>query len=110
MRTSLAYALLLLTSLALAAAGEPAKAPLPTLETPLACTLQGLANTPPKPLFQTTLQAPCMGYTVCQDNSEVSCYSGQSVCMISDSCWVICEDNIVHYCPGAQSRPECVVY
>jgi hypothetical protein len=112
-RMFLACASLLLTSLPLAAAGTPAPAPAPplNLEAPAVCPLGSLVNTgPQKPTFLTTYPGPCTVGLACSDGSYQYCSSSFSVCMLQEGCWIICEDNVVHRCPGTERDPECAVY
>jgi hypothetical protein len=112
-RIFLACASLLLVSLPLAAAGTPARAPAPPLNlgAPAVCPLGSPANTgPQKPTFLTTYQGPCAVEVACSDGSHQYCSSSFAACMMQEGCWVICEDNVIHRCPGTERDPECVVY
>ncbi len=112
-RMFLACASLLLVSLPLAAAGTPAPAPAPPLNlgAPAVCPLGSFPNTGLQKLtFLTTYPGPCSVGVACSDGSYQYCSSSSAVCMMQEGCWVICEDNVVHRCPGTEQDPACVVY
>jgi hypothetical protein len=108
-RLSLAFTLLLLGSLSLAAVDAPAVAPQPIFQAPGGNCPLGKNAPMEKPMFKSYLPPTCIAYTTCSDGSSVSCPpSYSSGCLWKDGCYVICDDNSVIYCPGARQDPACI--
>jgi hypothetical protein len=109
-----AYALLLLGSLSLLAAGAPAPARPATGAPPAVCSLPGLksAKLTPKPSFKSVIPPPCYAYTECPGGSSISCpnVSYDANCTSSDGCWVDCGQDGFLFCPGQENNPACFIY
>ena len=112
-RLALAYALLLLCSLSLAAADTPAVQLEAALSEPVSCNTVGIPGTGiPKPMPKSYIPPPCIGYTECPGGGSISCpnVSYYSNCWVSDGCWVDCNEEGFLFCPGQQGAPGCEIW
>lgn len=113
-RISLAFTLLFLGSLSLAAADAPAVAALPIFQAPGGtCSALGQNALMKKPMYLSTtfLQPPCIATTSCSNGSTITCptTSYSSGCLWKDGCWAQCEDGSFLWCPGARRDPACAI-